>query len=261
MMASVLSSFALLFCLVGVVLGHGWMTSPVPRDGPNTNTNSPCENSPPTNPPNTQVFRGVPFTVSWITPHKPGGSVVLAYAPMAQTPSADSFKQLTTVGYDSGSTSVIIPEDTDIGMYTFQWYQTSPGPYWNCAEVMVYAAPPKGATLESGTTYRLSNGHGTFDAATGKIHCDSGYHKSGSSCTKKLSGGAAFGIFLLVLVLVALIGSTAVMIFLKLKHPDKYEHVMGKFKSAGSSAKHKMSNLTNRGGNSGQYGSNANTHV
>jgi len=229
MARAIFSLFLLCLCSV-CVWGHGWLTAPPGRTVATVNSVPPCEQIAPTVPPTTTVFIGVPFTVSWITPHIPQTQpVTFAFAPIAEEPT--NLVPLGSAQYDDGSSSVTIPKSTKPGQYTFQWMQPSPGPYYNCVDMWVLENPPEGSVKLSGTVYRLKNDHGSFDASTGTITCDKGYHKSGSSCTKGLSGGAAFGIFLLVLVLVGLFGFIGVMIFLKIKKPEQYEHVTNKFKN------------------------------
>jgi len=268
-MKKLFSISLVLCCWIAIAFGHGWLISPTPRIPTTVNTQSPCENKAPTDPPTQTIFINTPFTVTWGNFHAPGGGTcIISIAPIAQSPAASSLKQIASGPYDPGTLQATVPSGTHPGKYTLQWYQTAPGPYWNCADVWIYQSPPTGATLKSGTVYELANGHGTFDASTGKVSCNSGYTAHGTTCKKGLSAGAAFGVFLLVLVLVSLVGFVGVMIFLKLRHPDKYVYVVDKFKAAGTkikdtsiSAKNKVtghSNNTNTNTNStnATYGTN-----
>jgi hypothetical protein len=65
-----------------------------------------------------------------------------------------------------------------------------------------------------------------------------------------ISGGEAFGIFLLVVLLVGIVGGAAVMVFLKVKKPETYDRVVNKVKSTASAGVNKVKGLSGKGGSS-----------
>jgi len=240
-------AIAVIFCSA-TVFGHGWQTRPAPRIAQDSNPTGPCDQKGTNSPQPTQVTAGTPFSVDWIRPHLPGGNVQIAVAPAGSDTTQTDFTILTTVKYSDTGVSVTLPKGT-VGAQTLQWYQDSPGPYYNCADLTVLAQAPEGATPVDGSTTLFQISHGQFDASTGETTCDKGYKAKTNSdgdtrCTKGgMSGGAIFGILLLVVVLVGLVGFAGTMIFLKVKKPETYDNVVGKMKSGATKTKEKTVQL------------------
>jgi len=86
-------------------------------------------------------------------------------------------------------------------------------------------------TMNPDGSFALSSGHGEFFPATGAITCDTGYVSNGSMTACVLSGGAAFGIFLLVFIIVVVGSLVGVMLFLKYKKPETYHKIVDKVTS------------------------------
>jgi hypothetical protein len=163
---------------------------------------------------------GIAF--SWITPHKPGGDIAFSWAPTASSSSVANFAQFTTINYDAGTGKVILPEAaTKVGRYTIQWFWKS-GNYMQCVDIAVL---PSGATASSENPAIYEFSSGTYDSSTDTLTCKSGYSLDADNrtCKKKgLSGGAAFGVFLLVFVVVVVGVLVGAILFLKFKKPEKY---------------------------------------
>jgi hypothetical protein len=215
----------ILAVIIASVAGHGWMVTPPSRDPDTTNSNAPCDALTANSPAPLNTPAGSNIDVTWITPHSGGPTDIhINLVPTSSLSDSSAYVSLGNFAYSAGSASVTIPASTTAGSYVLQWHQDSPGPYYNCADLQILAAVPPGATVISGSTYQVD--HGTFDAATGVLTCDSGYkaNSAGNDCVKSgLSGGAAFGVFLLVVVLVAIVAFVGIVIFLKVKRPEKYD--------------------------------------
>jgi len=222
----------LLGCFCPFSSGHGWMVSPKPRAVATTNSNTPCEN---TTPSAGGVYNsGTPMTVSWIHPHS-GGNIDIRLAPQSMSTAQANFKSLGTVPYDSpltagdASAQVTLPANLPPGRYTVQWEWDSSA-YYNCADVVI--VPPGSSPVQGdANTYQLPDGKGTVNINSGQITCSSGYTLSsdGTTCVSSgLSPGAAFGIFLLIFVIVSVGVLTGVLIFLKLKRPETYHKFISK---------------------------------
>jgi len=234
-------------CLLSGVNGHGWMTEPTPRDPQTTNTNMPCEaNSTPDS--KTTVISGQSFTVSWITPHQFTSQILISYAPASESTAEDAFTQFAQSTYPQGSVQATLPSGLSPGVYTIQFNQVDQG-YYNCADItLVPSDATPGSTSGSSDVYVFSDGSGEINAQTGVVTCFNGYtlNKSSNTCKKNgggISGGQAFGIFLLVIVIVGIIGCVAGVIFLKVKRPEKYDEYKMKLGDKGRSLVDKVKNL------------------
>jgi len=237
------------FYLSSSVLGHGWPTVPPPRAPATTNGSPSCDTKSANSPAPLVVEEGKVMSVDWIRPHLPGNNIRYGIAPAGNDGSDADFKTIVTFKYTDTNQQITIPLGST-GPRTLQWYQDSPGPYWNCVDLIV---TPKGATPIDGSTTKFAISHGTFDAATGNYTCNKGYSLKTESdgsmkCTgsSKLSGGAIFGILLLVFVLVGCVAFAGTMIFLKVKHPEKYDTVVGKMKSGATKTKVKTVELAGK---------------
>jgi len=222
-----------LFALFASINCHNWMTSPTSRDGNQASTTVPCDGTTPVSPP-TDVPSGQPYTVSWTVNHPTDSATYDLYLVQAgqestlesQTPSSPSF--ISSSPSSVGSATVTFdPTQFPPGDYVLQFRWSS---WRNCADIKLVLSPPPGAVEQADGSWRLGDGHGSWNPTTDTITCDPGYTLSGNDCVASsgggLSGGAVFGIFLLVLVLVGIVGVVGVMVFLKIKKPLVYRAVM-----------------------------------
>jgi len=201
-MANIRNLVVLTF-IIASVAGHGWLSSPPSRSPDTTNSNPPCDPSTGSSPAPKNVSAGGTVPTTWITPHSGGATDIhFMLVPTASLGNAAAFKSLGSFAYSQGSATVTVPASTTPGSYVLQWSQDSPGPYYNCVDLQVTAAA---------TTTSSSN-------------------KSGSS-SGHMSGGAAFGVFLLVVILVAIVAFVGIVIFLKVKRPEKYDEYKDKIMS------------------------------
>jgi len=199
---------------------------------PNTNSIVPCElPTPSTNP--TLLHSGVPFTVSWVHPHS-GGNIIIRVTTTANSGTQSNFAVMATFPYDSAlsgtfdglalaNNQTCFPAVTLPGRYTVQWEWDSI-PYYNCADVIV--TPPGATVALGGSTFQFADGSGVVNVDTGIVTCNSGFslNPSTNTCVALgLSGGAAFGVFLLVLLFVSLVGFFSFVIFVRIKRPETFE--------------------------------------
>jgi len=221
-------SFVLLAYFVYAVSGHGWLTAPTPRQAQTTNSNSPCDTKTANSPAPKQVTAGSSLTFTWITPHT-GGTCTISITTSANENNAGSWTKLGSFAYALGTGSVTIPASLTPGSYVAQWYEDNPGPYYNCVDLKVLAAPPTGSTLVPGSATQYQIPNGIYDASSGNVTCNPGYSPSKDStgnwsCSKGgLSGGAGFGVFLLVLIVVCVGGFIGIAVYLKKRRPEKYD--------------------------------------
>jgi len=239
-------SFVLLACFISACLGHGWLSQPPSRQPATTNSNAPCDTKGAGSPAPLPVTAGNSLTITWITPHN-GDVVTLSYTTAANENVAGSWTAITSFPYSAGTGQLTIPSTLASGAYVLQWYQDTPGPYYNCVDLQVTAAPPTGSNLVPGSnsTYAIPNG--VYNAATGNVTCNAGYSPSKDtsgnwSCIGGgLSAGAGVGIFLLVLFIVCVAGFIGIAIYLKKKRPEKYDEYKGKLGDKVSSIKGRFS--------------------
>jgi len=230
-----MKSIVVLAFLVSLVVAHDVMITPVQRNGattPNTGTGNqkPCGDNNNTPVKKTyQTVPGIPFQIKWQHNHQ-GNTVTMSLAsPAGQTPS--NFVNFSTVSYDTNPGTVTIPTSYQPGLYTMQWYWAG---WYACVDVQILYAPPAGSTLSTGTIYNLASGHGTFDASTGTISCNSGYTKQTKGgvlgCYKGVTPAIGFAIFIVVLAVVV-IAIAGTLYYLKNNKPETYVSVTTPFKN------------------------------
>jgi len=219
---------------IGLTYAHNWMTSPVSRDGNQASTTIPCDGTNPTNP-RTNVVGNAPYSVTWTVNHPTDSATYDLYVvPKGQEStleglSASGFQHVTAdIPSSEGGTSITLtPNNFPPGDYVLQFRWAG---WRNCADITITIDPPTGASEQPDGTWRTADGHGTWNPTTGVITCDSGYTLSGTTCVGGsaggLSGGAIFGIFLLVLVCVSVGAIVGIMMFLKFKKPLTYSAVV-----------------------------------
>jgi len=128
-----------LACMTAVVLGHGFFSFPTPRHGPNTNSNPPCEPDSATSIWNT-LPANQPISATWIMPHSSGlaNDIQIGITPYTGVETtATVFTNVYTGTYTSSPAKITL--NVAPGNYTMQWYQQSPGPYYNCANLQLTA--------------------------------------------------------------------------------------------------------------------------
>jgi len=229
-------SFVLFACFVGVCFGHGWLSTPTPRQADTTNSNAPCDTKTASSPAPLPVTAGNTITTDWITPHQ-GDTCTFSITTAANENVAGSWTEIGSFAYSAGTGQLTIPATLTSGAYVLQWYQDTPGPYYNCVDLQVSAAPPSGSSLVPGSndTYAIPNG--VYNAQTGNVTCNAGYSASKDTsgnwqCTKPgLSTGAGVGIFLLVLFIVCVAGFIGIAVYLKKRRPEKFDEYKGKITS------------------------------
>jgi len=269
----------LLVCLLVVsqVLGHSYMTTPIPiglttaTDNPQTGSTAPaCGLETSLTSPSTAgaasvvINAGAGFPISWPLNSHSGGTVTLAYLPQTQVSTiaanqaaddtAFAGNIIGTSAYGTTTLNAVFPASTVPGMYIIQWKWvggSAGGPWYSCALAQVLGNPPNGATANPSAgqfVYTLAGNAGTYNAATGTFTCNQGFQmgtmNGQTTCVPNVSGAGAFGIVVLVLVVVGVAVTVGVMIFLKKKRPETYDRVIEKVKEVPS----KVKGLFNRGG-------------
>jgi len=181
---------ALLCCfLIPAVLGHGYLTSPVPRQPQDSNQATPCETgyvaltAPYASAKGTVTFINKQTTVSWITPHIPqsDGGISISIAPQADQPT--DLVNVATGNYDDGYLYLTFASTITPGAYTMQWAQQAPGPYYNCAQIWIIYQPPMGCfNWTTAGTCLLPGNAGGFDSFTNSLTCSSGFCAHDNNC-------------------------------------------------------------------------------
>jgi len=221
---------------VGACFGHGWLSTPESRQPDTTNSNAPCDTKTASSPAPLAVTAGNTINTDWITPHQ-GDTCTFSITTAADENDAASWTAIGSFPYSAGTGQVTIPATLASGAYVLQWYQDTPGPYYNCVDLQVAAAPPSGSSLVPGSNSSYNIPHGVYNSATGNVTCNAGYSPSKSStgtwsCNKAgLSAGAGVGIFLVVLFVVCIIGFIGIAIYLKKRRPEKFDEYKGKLSS------------------------------
>jgi len=208
---------------------HSWMKTPIPRSLAASQT-SPCEtqNYGPAN----VVTVGTALPTTWTHLHT-GGAVVFKMSAGSRTPSLASLSTIETTTYDNNANGATagftIPAThfSTVGNYTLQWSWSG---YMNCADLLVVNAPPAGATAVTGSPGIYDVQNGQYNALTGTMNCTAGYTASSdnTACNPSVDGGAVFGIILLVVVLLAIVGVVALLVYWKVKRPEKWENLKTK---------------------------------
>jgi len=231
-----MKSILLVLTYIVSIIAHSWLEVPAPRIAQASQT-FPCESAT-ANPTPTQTNIGSALTATWTHFHT-GGAVNLTIFNTKDTLSKSlavgSITPVVTYVYQYDDVSDTIPQFgysggkqyiTTPGLYTMQWWWNG---YYSCADLNVQAALPSGATPLGGGKYAISGG--TYDSTTGIATCDSGYTQSSNqqSCVPSgLSGGAIFGIILLVIVLLVIGAVVGLLMFWKVKRPEKWAALKAK---------------------------------
>ena len=161
-----------------------------------------------------------------------GGLVTFLIGPQAGTPTLSAY---STVSYDAGvsgnsasTTLTNFGQQLAPGYYTLRWGWAG---YYNCVDLTLTAPAPTGARPVAGSSTQFEIENGVYDSLTETVTCDEGYEASedNQSCESSgPSGGEIFGIILLVIVLVALIGGIVALVVIKTTQPAKWEALKAK---------------------------------
>jgi len=207
----------LVLLFITYALAHNWLITPVPFDGGAAfaaPTGTPCDSgtTAPTLITQTQNGGSFPATFSdnhansehtlWLAPTADEGSLE-SYTPTS--PELIFYQEIAGEGAGTESTTVTWSKQVPAGSYLLQYRWNN---YRNCAPLIIQAPVPSGAQAVSGQPGVYKIPHGTFNATSGTVKCDTGYSatKNNESCA--MNGAAAFFLALfivLVLVLIAVV--------------------------------------------------------
>jgi hypothetical protein len=204
--------FFLFTLVLASVFAHNWLITPPTYDGNVANQNTPCDTGNLATAFSVQQTRsGGSIAATWTVNHGTIAPNILYLVPQSLESSLESLTPTSSgvVAYYS--------DQTTLGAGTISWSSAvSPGTYilqyrwetWrNCAPIQMLAPLPNGAQPISGEANQYTIPHGTFNAATGQMSCDTGWTVSTSQNACVLNPAAAFflAVFIILIVLVIVI--------------------------------------------------------